>query len=133
MADVQQEWHLSYTHNINLSGAVPIKERRSKSEIRESLELHTSRFLSKGGNVRVVPQGESGYVQGEEPSWLHRPVFVSSPTKRTPVNDIVMRVEERRATNKKRAAKPKSTTPISKEKLIYDDFGEPIRKIWIYE
>jgi hypothetical protein len=46
------------------------------------------------------------------------------------VPEVIAAIDERR--NAKPATKP-TTKPRTKKKIIYDDFGEPLRWIWVEE
>ena len=60
-------------------------------------------------------------------------VFVSpSPIKnRTYVNDMVAKIDERKRKGIKKP--PAKVTKRPKKKIIYDDFGEPLREVWVDE
>ena len=102
----------------------------SKSSLRRELRKKTEEFLGKGGEIKKCQQGETG-----EPADQPRvkSVFVSpSPIKtRTYVNDSVAKIDERK--RKKSNKKPLKVSTRPKKKVIYDDFGEPLREIWIDE
>jgi len=49
--------------------------------------------------------------------------------ERTPVSDVLRAIDERKEARKK----PQKKAPVKKsprQKIIYDDFGEPLRVIW---
>jgi SutA RNAP-binding domain len=111
-----------------------VKLPPTKAEIRAQLEQETSKFLREGGNVNEIPQGQSGKEAGQAPIFLNRRLFDEKPTPRTPVPDVVATIEERRKALLKRSPKPKRTRlPRSRLKTIYDDFGEPLRTVWVEE
>lgn len=101
----------------------------SKKSLRKELHSKTKEFLSKGGEIQRCDRGETG-----EPYDKPRPkaVFVSpSPLKtRTYLNDVVSRLDSRKKKGKQSAV-TKKPTPRPKKKIIYDDFGEPVREVWI--
>ena len=81
-----------------------------------------------------VPQGISGKEPGDPPLFLNRRLFLEPKTERTLVPDVVAAIEARR--KEKFARKPQrkgSRRPQSRRKTIYDDFGEPLRKVWVDE
>ena len=110
-----------------------INRPKSKSEIRRHLKKQTLNFIARGGEVEIIPRGSSAHDIGEEPAWLKNRVFVDPATKRTPIPEIIKAMEERRLLMKKNKSEKKFCNTRSKQKIIYDDFGVPLRKIWIDE
>jgi hypothetical protein len=109
-----------------------LKKPESKDDIRAELENATERFLQQGGNVENIPRGISGKDPGDAPIFLNRRLFVEPRTKRTLVPEVVAAIEARR--KEKMSRKPqrkRSRLPQPRRKIIYDDFGEPLRKIWV--
>ena len=79
-----------------------------------------------------MPQGLSGKDPQEPPLFLNRRLFVEPRTSRTLVPEVVAAIEARRQTMLKRTPAPKrSRLPKPRRKIIYDDFGEPLRKVWV--
>lgn len=99
----------------------------SKNFIRNELRRKTEEFLSRGGEIKQHTAGETGEPLDKPRG---RAVFVSGePRKtRTYINDVVTALDNR----KKKPAASKSNKPKKrpKKKIVYDDFGEPIREIW---
>lgn len=102
--------------------------KSSKQSLRKELHRKTQEFLSQGGEIQKCDPGETG-----EP--LDRPraksVFVSpSPLKtRTYLNDLVSAVDARK--RKVPASSPKKPIHRPRKQIIYDDFGEPLREVWV--
>tara|TARA_B100000579_G_C22297247_1_gene605480 strand:- start:84 stop:365 length:282 start_codon:yes stop_codon:yes gene_type:complete len=92
-----------------------------------------SKYLAKGGQVTMIPRGQSAHKNGEEPSWIQNRIFVDPASKRTPIPEIVKAMEERRLRIKKKKSPKHRKKSHAKQKIIYDDFGEPLRKVWIDE
>lgn len=103
---------------------------RSKADIRRELESATRQFLRGGGQVQEVPSGTSAWEPGTRPP-PSRPLFTQPREERTPVTEVIAAIESRREAMKKRR-KPvrKSRTERSRRRIIYDDFGEPLRRVW---
>ena len=101
----------------------------SKKTLRKELQSKTKEFLSKGGKIQHCDRGETGEPAGQPRS---RSVFVSpsSVKTRTYLNDVVSKLDSRKKKNKQ-PLKPKQPTPKPKKKIVYDDFGEPVREVWI--
>ncbi|WP_116364343.1 hypothetical protein [Parahaliea mediterranea] len=107
-----------------------MKKPLSKADLRADLERATERFLRTGGTVTAVPRGVSG---NETPGGGHqgRRLFVEPRATRTLVPEVVAAIEERRKSRLKRSPEPKrSRLPKPRRKTIYDDFGEPLRRVW---
>ncbi len=108
------------------SGAPP-----SKAALRRELEQATRQFLHKGGEVQNVPTGTSAWEPGTRPP-PSRPIFTEPRTERTPVTEVVATIEARREAMKSRRNPPrKSRTGRRRRQVIYDDFGEPLRHVWV--
>jgi SutA RNAP-binding domain len=111
-----------------------VKKPVSKADLRADLERATEAFLQQGGEVKSIPQGTSGTDPGGKPPYLSRRLFVEPRATRTLVPEVVAAIEERRKALLKRTPKPKrSRLPRPRRKTIYDDFGEPLRRVWIEE
>lgn len=109
-----------------------MKKLETKADLREQLQQETERFLQRGGQVKEVAQGVSGKEPGDPPVYLNRRLFVEPRTPRTLVPEVVAAIEARR--KQKRSPKPSrkgSRLAKPRRKVIYDDFGEPLRKVWV--
>lgn len=97
--------------------------------MRKELQSKTKEFLSKGGEIQRCDRGETAEPYDQP---RNKSVFVTpSPLKtRTYLNDVVSRLDSRKKKNKQAPA-AKKPTARPKKKIIYDDFGEPVREVWI--
>lgn len=104
---------------------------KSKAAIRRELEQATEKFLKVGGQVDNVPRGASAWEPGTRPA-PSRPLFTEPPSERTPVPEVVATIEARRE-SLKGSKRPGSKTGRrrSRRQVIYDDFGEPLRHVWV--
>jgi hypothetical protein len=103
-----------------------MNKRTTKREIRQQMNNEVDQYLHKGGEVREFQRGESGLVNGKIDD--RSSGFEQGKQQRTPLLDELKAVDDR----KKPAstpAPPKNNRP--RKKIIYDDFGEPVREIWI--
>jgi hypothetical protein len=109
-----------------------VKKLPTKSDIRSELEREMDRYLSKGGKVTSVPQGTSGRDPGKPPTHLTARLFGEPKLQRTFVPEVVAAIEARRNEQKlkRRQKKRRSRLPKPRRKIIYDDFGEPLRRVW---
>ena len=116
------DFHLASQYEMNNKHIS--KPGKTKAQIREELSREIDSYLSKGGEVKNIPNGISGNDSNKN-LFSHSTQF--EPKKdRTPVTDVIKELEERK--------KSKNTStkriPGPKKKLITDDFGEPIRWVW---
>ncbi|MCB1674744.1 MAG: hypothetical protein KDI01_00535 [Halioglobus sp.] len=111
-----------------------MKKTVSKAEIRAELEREMQRFLRRGGQVERVARGISGRDPGAAGLFLNRRLFLEPREERTPVPEVVAALEARRREKAGRTSRRKrSRPPQPRRKVIYDDFGEPLRRVWIEE
>lgn len=108
----------------------------SKADIREELEQQMRAFLAKGGEVNQVPRGLSGRDSGEGPirpnSFVPNAANKVAPEDQVPLTNVVQSIEARRRA-KPKSRSTKAVTPRPRKRLIYDDFGEPLRWEWVNE
>ena len=100
-----------------------------KSEIRSELNQQMTTFLAAGGNIETVCQGASAYNDGIPKAATF---IINEPRKiRTSVNEATAALAARKATQKSHhVSKSINRTLRNGPRIIYDDFGEPIRKVW---
>ena len=104
-----------------------MKRKPTKAQLREMLSQEIGAFENDGGQIESVQSGVTG-VQGG-PLKAQEPVIFDGPKEeRSYVNDVVAAIDSRKKKSKKPAKSPVNKTP--KKKLIYDDFGEPLRWVW---
>jgi hypothetical protein len=100
-----------------------------KADLRNDLDRDIESFLAGGGQIVNVQAGETALESRAAP--LRTPIFNEPRISRTPLDDVVATLDERRKTQLKSAAKPKrprKTQP--RKRVIYDDFGEAVRTVW---
>lgn len=105
-----------------------MKRKPTKAQLRKMLDQEVGRYTTEGGEVLQVDPGVSG-VQGGPLKAQEPIIFENSKEPRSYVNDVVAAIDSR----KKKTKPPAKTTQSSKQpkkKLIYDDFGEPLRWVW---
>jgi hypothetical protein len=107
-----------------------LKKPVSKSDIRDELLRETECFLESGGRVEEIPQGLSGRDPGDPPLYLNRRLFVEPRTPRTHIPEVVAAIEARKLTKQRRKPPLKSRRTQPRRTVIYDDFGEPVRRVW---
>lgn len=103
-----------------------MEKRPTKADLRKQLQTDVASYVKKGGEIDQVPKGVSGRDANTP---ILAPLFDTPKTERTYVNDVVANVDARRKGNKS----PNQPLPGKKKpvpKIIYDDFGEPVRKVW---
>lgn len=102
-----------------------MQKRPTKREVRNQLEQEIADFLQQGGAVQEMPHGASGLVDGRYGQAL---TFEGGKEERTPVNDALKSIDERKEQHRHKPAPASAKKP--RKKIIYDDFGEPVRVIW---
>ena len=109
-----------------------VKKLPTKADIRSDLEKEMMHFLDRGGRVEKVPQGVSGREGDRSMMLPSRSLFIEPSLERTPIPEVVAAIEKRRKSMLKRTA-PVKHSRLSKrrQKTIYDDFGEPLRRVWV--
>ncbi len=109
-----------------------MKRLPTKTEVRHEIEDQVEEFLKRGGEVQQVSTGTSALHNGELDTSSFG--FEQPRQQRTPVPEVVAAIEQRRQ-SRLACNKPKKTRRRQqpRKKVIYDDFGEPIRVVWIDE
>lgn len=108
-----------------------MKKPVSKEDIRKALERETERYIREGGEVEKIDQGISGKNAGDPPLFLNRRLFIEPREERTLVPEVVAAIEERRKNKFTRKPTGKNSRAKPRKKVIYDDFGEPLRRVWV--
>ena len=108
---------------------MPYKRPPSKADLRKKLQQEVNLYLEDGGEVVKVPNGLSGR---DDNTPLKTVLFDGPKEPRTYVNDVVATIDQRKKPHKPELTRKKSR-PKGRYKTLYDDFGEPIRKIWVDE
>ncbi|MFV0478565.1 MAG: hypothetical protein ACK5ME_12140 [Parahaliea sp.] len=108
-----------------------MKKPVSKSDLRADIEQAMAAYLREGGQIENIPRGLSGIAPASTPpAYLSTPLFSQPKTPRTLVPEVVAAIEARRKKpihNNDSNHKHRATH----RRVIYDDFGEPLRKVWI--
>lgn len=100
-----------------------IKPKTTKKETRSEIDSLVEEFIKAKGEIQQVDMGESGLIDGK---YNTSHMGFSEPKKeRTPLNHVVAAIQHRNA-----PSPPLKTIKKPKKKIIYDDFGEPLRWIW---
>jgi len=111
-----------------------VKKPVSKNDIRKAMKQDVEQFLRDGGEVNAIPTGLSGHDAMASSPFTSKRLFLEPSVKRTLVPEVVATIEARRKDMLKRTpARKRTRLPTPRKKVIYDDFGEPIRKIWVEE
>ena len=100
----------------------------TKSDIRNEIEQQVDDFLKRGGAVNQIERGLSGRANADGPLKADSGAFQQPKTDRTYVPEVVAAIDARR---KQPVTPPKKTSNRKpRKKIIYDDFGEPLRWEW---
>jgi hypothetical protein len=99
---------------------------KTKKEIRQELDDEINAFLTGGGEIKDVIRGASGKELGAN---LNNNIPLNEGKKtRTLLVDEIKALDERKQNKSKSDANKTPRKP--KKKIIYDDFGEPLREVW---
>ncbi|MGK0441610.1 MAG: hypothetical protein ACJA0N_001410 [Pseudohongiellaceae bacterium] len=105
-----------------------MKKIISKAQIRNEMSKQLNDFLKEGGAVSEIQSGISGRPNSHGALKSDTAAFQEPKSERTYVPEAVAALEERKKA-KTPASKPKPLRNPRK-KMIYDDFGEPLRWEW---
>ncbi len=100
----------------------------SKEELRQHLSRDVEAFLAQGGSINQLEPGETGLESHRGP--MHAPLFNNPPVERTPLYEVMATLDERRAQMKRPTSAQRKAPRKPRKKVIYDDFGEPLRTVW---
>jgi len=115
--------------NINihqLRHTTPVKKVPTKADIRAEMEGLIAAFLCSGGEVVQVKRGLSGRIDPNKSLDNKNIGFDKPPQPRTSLGEVVSEIEARRSP----AKAPEKASRQPRKKIIYDDFGEPLRWVW---
>ena len=87
-------------------------------------------FLKKGGEVAEIERGLSGRENPNGPIKADTAAFQQPKQDRTYVPEVIAAIDARRK------PQPTPNKPVKRKpykKIIYDDFGEPLREVWVEE
>jgi len=107
-----------------------VKKIISKADIRNDMEKQIADFLKKGGEVAEIERGISGRENPNGPLKPDGTAFQQPKQGRTYVPEVIAAIDARR---NKKLEKPKPSIRRPRKKIIYDDFGEPLREVWVDE
>lgn len=104
-----------------------------KSDLSKQIAELTDAYMREGGTVQEIPRGTSGRDDATGP--LRPTTFQTGEPARdaTPLTDVVNSIEARRRAKTSTPAKPRKAKLKPRRKMIYDDFGEPLRWTWVEE
>jgi SutA RNAP-binding domain len=111
-----------------------VKKIITKTEIRSEINQQITDYLEQGGAVHEIKRGISGRENPTGPLKPDSTAFSQPKAERTYVPEVIAALEKRKSENlgsTKKTAKPKAKKP--KKRMIYDDFGEPLRWEWVEE
>ncbi|ROS04940.1 hypothetical protein EDC56_0457 [Sinobacterium caligoides] len=103
-----------------------MKKLPSKADIRADLDAQINAYLDGGGQVNHVQRGLSGRIDTSKPLSANSIGFEKPKDTRTSLGNVVSEIEARRSP----AKEPASIKKRVRKKIIYDDFGEPLRWVW---
>lgn len=102
-----------------------IQKAKTKKTIRQELEGEINQFLKGGGEIKQIEKGISGKEIGANLNGKNITFDSNGQQTRTPLTDEIKALDERKNKKPEKAPDKKPT-----KKIIYDDFGEPLREVW---
>jgi hypothetical protein len=108
-----------------------MKKPPTKRQLRHQMQDEIDAYLSRGGRIQEIPQGVSGR---ESYTGEQRPInqlFDQPRQSRTPIPEVVAALDNRKQTQKSPPKNTGKATAKPRQKIIYDDFGEPVRRVWV--
>ena len=105
-----------------------MKRKPTKAQLREMMNQDVLSFESTGGHVEEINSGVSGVVGGPLKA-QETVIFNEKKEPRSYVNDVVAAIDSRKKGGTKKKLKT-NTNKKPQRRLIYDDFGEPLRWVW---
>lgn len=102
----------------------------TKAELSQDLKSDLERYLDAGNEVSEIPKGISGKEIGANYAKPSHWQLQKSEGDRTYLPHVVQRLDERK---RPKPAPKASARRRPRKKLLYDDFGEPLRWVWVDE
>lgn len=106
-----------------------MKPLPTKAQIRDEIDRQMQDYLARGGKIEWVARGVSGRIDNS--ALGSRPFVEPSRDSRTPVTDVVATIEARKKPQSISVSSNRPKKP--RKKMLYDDFGEPLRWVWVDE
>lgn len=123
--DIEEVLKRTYQNSLDLFFSWNTMQKRpTKAELRKQLADEMQNFLTQGGHVQELPRGATGLIDGRYSSLA----FDRPKESRTDLTSLLHTIDQRKEQKRKPAASASKAKP--KKKVIYDDFGDPIRVVW---
>ena len=109
-----------------------LKKPPTKADLRHEIEAQINDFLGDGKVVNEITKGVSSRDGAEKPLRAESWQMDNKKSDWTYIPEVVNTLENRR---QQKALKPSTATKTKRphKRLIYDDFGEPLRWVWVDE
>lgn len=105
-----------------------IKKPQSKQQQSREIDQQVQDFLNRGSRVNEIPRGISGRDLADGALKVESWQPGESKTEWTYIPEVVDTLEKRRQEKTIKSKPKKSSRP--RKRLLYDDFGEPLRWVW---
>ena len=109
-----------------------IKRVKSKKELSDEISSMVDDFIRQGNDVKEIPKGVSSRDEATSPLRPEKWQMEKSTGERTYVPEVIDALEKRKKATSP-APQPTTRKKTPRKKLIYDDFGEPLRWVWVDE
>ncbi|GIX32018.1 MAG: hypothetical protein KatS3mg124_2490 [Porticoccaceae bacterium] len=101
----------------------------TKEALRRRLEAEIAAYLERGGQVQQIPRGVSGFRP--EAAGGRRPLILPRrPATRTDLSALAAAIDRRKWERLKPVLARRRKGSRGRWTIVYDDFGEPIRRVW---
>ena len=107
-----------------------MKKPPSKAQLRAEIEQQVQEFIREGGEVAAIRQGISGRENALAPLNTSHLGFERPKQERTYLPEVIAQLDARKQRKPERS-NPRKTPRRPRKRLIYDDFGEPLRWEWV--
>ena len=99
----------------------------NKRILRQDILRKTEEYIARGGQIKKLRSGESA-ERADRPR--RKAEFVGTDSsQQSDLTEVILEIDKRKTNFKK--PPPVSSKPAPRKKIIYDDFGEPLREIWV--
>jgi hypothetical protein len=99
----------------------------NKRILRQDILRKTEEYIARGGQIKKLRSGESA-ERADGPR--RKAEFVGTDSsQQSDLKEVILEIDKRKTNFKKPPRVSSKSAP--RKKIIYDDFGEPLREIWV--
>ena len=99
----------------------------NKRILRQDIIRKTAEYIARGGQIRKFRAGESA-ERADGPR--RKAEFVGTDSsEQNDLTEVILEIDKRKTNFKK--PPPVCSKSAPRKRIIYDDFGEPLREVWV--